>query len=268
MPQQNVAEIYDKTVPGPSDHTLILNTRCQLVYPFSPATWTDLRVGFFLSVCKPDPDDNVITALDETLAVQSGAEDRFWIGLKTNNDLLPLAPNTGFIGFTNALIPPSFALWVSDLVSSDEGIGTTNTNCWRPRVRVAGGAVDDAVSARIADSGANLPTLVFNNVNSHFPQFTDPTHGYATLLMLRLQRPTPTSGVIDVSIKQGTHSGDVLFSNTPTLDILEQNLANYPTVVQTKRANGMVHIPDALYLYWPFHNSRLRVHCLGFMKFH
>jgi hypothetical protein len=118
------------------------------------------------------------------------------------------------------------------------------------------------------DSGDVMGGGTFSGVNPHFVQDVTGAGGYATLLMLRIQRTNSLHGPsLTVSIKQGTHSSDVLFTSTPTLDLLETNMANYPTTVQSHQVNRVVHVPDALYCYWPFHNSRLRVHALGFMKF-
>lgn len=255
-----VAEIYDK---GPGEHTLILGRRCALTYPFEVSTWTDLRVGFFLSATDDTADDTT-TGLAETIVVPTlpvpPPENYWWCGIKTNNDLQPTANDTGFIGFSN---------WQGDnrgtndsiLVSSDAGIAA-GTAFWRPKNEFR-----DSYSALIYDSAR---AIFFSNVQPHFPQ--DPATvaaGYATLLMLRVQRASSGSRQLTVTIKQGTNSGDVLFSNDPSLDRLETNMANYPSVVQSRATLGdMANIPNALYLYWPFANSRLRCHALGFMKFH
>ena len=265
----NVAEIFLK---GTSDNTLILETRCQLVYPFDAPGWMDLRVGFFLSVCSTSADDppSPITGLSESIPVPPGrggllAQDLFWAGIKSNNDSLPYASQVGFIGFSNSG-GNNPGLFPSDLVSSDGGIGTTNNNFWRPRTLLRNNI--DGPNALIID-GVSRPAALFNNVQQHFAQVWDGTsaHPYATLLMLRIVRPTSSSRNLTVTIKQGTNSGDVLFTNTPTSDLLETNLSAYPTVVQSANIPDMHNIPDSIYLYWPFHQSRLRCHALGFMKF-
>jgi hypothetical protein len=256
-----VAEIYDK---GPGEHTLILSRRCALTYPFEVPTWTDLRVGFFLSVTDDTADDTT-TGLAETIDVPQlvipPPENYWWCGIKTNNDLQPTTGNnTGFIGFSNWQ-NANRALPDSILVSSDAGIGA-GPAFWRPKNEFR-----DSYSALIHDTGR---AIFFSNVQPHFPQDTATVAaGYATLLMLRIQRPTPASRALTVTIKQGTTSGDVLFSNDPSLDRLETNMASYPSVVQSHSTLGdMINIPNALYLYWPFSNSRIRCHALGFMKFH
>ena len=265
----NVAEIFLK---GTSDNTLVLDTRCQMSYPLSAPNWMDLRVGFFLSVCSTAVDDppSPITGLAESIAPDPllglPPQDLFWAGIKTNNDSLPYSNNVGFIGYSNSS-GNNPGLFSSDLVSSDGGIGTTNNNFWRPRTLLRNNV--DGPNAMIIDGSANPFSPRFTNVQQHFAQVWDGTSAfpYATLLMLRIRRPNPTSTNLTVTIKQGTNSGDVLFTNTPSANLLENNLSGYPTVVQTVTIVSMRYIPDSIFLYWPFHQSRLRCHALGFMKF-
>jgi hypothetical protein len=120
------------------------------------------------------------------------------------------------------------------------------------------------VSAVIQDGTTGVAN--FNDCFIHLPEDPANAGGYATLVMLRITRPNGTSHALTVRIKQGTHSSDILFTSDPSADRLEVNLYNYPSVVQTKTINNMANIPDALYLYWPFLNSRLRCHALGFAK--
>jgi hypothetical protein len=217
-------------------------------------------VAFLLSLTQTTADDT-ITGLAETITAGTDPGPDFsWIGIKTNNDSLPTAGNVGFIGYSAY---PGIFHFDSELVSSDSGIGTVTANFWRPRGLQFGGA-DNFTSAVIMDSGDLMGGGRFSGVNPHFVQDVTGAGGYATLLMLRILR---SGSSLTVSIKQGTNSSDVLFTSAPTLDVLETNMANYPTTVQTHTATRMVHIPDSLYLYWPFHQSRLRVHALGFMKF-
>lgn len=262
-----VAEIYSKA----GEHTLILNTRCQLIYPFEAPNWTDLRVGFLLSLTQTTLDDDTTTLAENIPLVgdEVPPEDRYWIGLKTNNDLLPLNNGVNFIGFTN-FSTGNHNQGTSSVVSSDAGIGTTNAYFWRPK-----NDFDNPACAYILEGVFDWPR--FTDIQQHFAQVPASAGGYATLLMMRITRASGEGGngngkgpggsptPLTVSIKTGGFSADVLFTNTPTLDLLETNLAAYPAVVQTVTA--ALPAPDALYLYWPFHSSRLRCHALGFMKF-
>ena len=216
-------------------------------------------MGFFLSATQLNPNDDTTSGLGETItSTRFSAAEKCWIGIKTNNYLLPTNAGTGFIGYTNADLRPG-ARGDSGLVASDTGTGTTPPlYFWRPKDSLS------FVSGAIVDGTTSAGT--FNDCYLHLPEDPANAGGYATLVMLRITRPNENSHALTVSIKQGTHSSDVLFTSDPSAGTLEVNLANYPPVVQTKIVNNMVNIPDALYLYWPFLNSRLRCHALGFSK--
>jgi hypothetical protein len=253
-----VATIINK---GGTDKVLILGIRTFVVYPFTAPGWTDLRVGFFSSVTDDTVDDpaSPITGLAETIA-QPGltVSDRLWIGLKTNDDLFPKNAGVTFIGFTNCTMLPGGEInGDSFLASSDAGTGTSNTNFWRP------GNSTLPVTEGIWDGGTPKAGI---GIPMHFAQDTTGAGGYAVLHMLRLQRPgSGASSPITVTIKTGTNM-DVLFTNTPTLNLLQTNLQNFPTTVSQMGPAVLSKVPDALFCYWPFFNSRLRLHAVGFLS--
>ena len=57
------AECYQKTV---DDRAIILNPRAYYAHPFLAPDWTDLRVGFFLSLTDKTNDD-LTTGFAETI---------------------------------------------------------------------------------------------------------------------------------------------------------------------------------------------------------
>jgi hypothetical protein len=262
MPATFPAEIFNK---GGTDKTLILSPRTQMIYPFLATGWRDLRIGFLLSVTDETADDT-ITALGETIPVDPagmGPQDRYWIGIKDRSTNMPKNPGSWFVGFTNASGEDNTFERQGDsaLTSSDLGIGTTNANFWRPNNAFApgrGGGIWQSFHPR-----ANS----LDGCQQHFAQNTAGAGGYATLLALRIRRPDKISKVITVTIpRMGLRSADVLFTNTPTLDLLQTNLRTFPTTVQQLGPVELSALPDALYCYWPFSNSRLRIHALGILR--
>jgi hypothetical protein len=246
---------------GGTDKVVILSIRGYVVYPFSAPGWKDLRVGFLSSVTDDTVDDpaSPITGLAETIA-QPGltTSDRLWIGLKTNDDLFPKNAGVTFIGFTNCTIFLNETGGDSFLVSSDSGTGTSNTNFWRP------GNSAYPVTGAIWDGGTPKPATILKPM--HFAQNTVNAGGYAALHVLRLTRPdSGASSPITVTTKTGTNT-DVLFTDTPTLDLLQTNLQNFPTTVSQMGPVTLSKVPDALFCYWPFFNSRLRLHAVGFLS--
>jgi hypothetical protein len=263
MPALFPAKIFTKTVGGNDDKTLILTTRSQMVLPFQAPNWTDLRVGFFLSVCSLAGDDT-ITTLGEIITNPGspdglGPQDRYWIGLKDRGAALPKNPESVFVGFSNAspadhTIEPSGN---SRLTSSDLGITATNVNFWRPN-----NSENQSRSGGIWQ-GFHNRFISGDGVQQHFVQTTAGAGGYATLLALRITRPDKDSKRLTARVPHiAQHSADVLFTDTPTLALLKATLQAFPATVQ--QWNGtLLSVPDALYLYWPFNNSRLRCHALG-----
>jgi len=266
------ATVIDKVVAGNHDHTVIHNLRNWLVQPFDAPDWLDLRVGFLLSLAGATVDDPLPPAsggpdLTETIAIPPliNPDGRYWIGVKDSSTVMPLNGGTVFIGFTNsdaeARIPE--ANGDSTLVSSDGGIGTGST-FWRPGCSQA----PLYRTFNIFDGVVNRVVRPDDGLQQHFVQDSVAAGGYATLLMFRLQRPDASNNAktITVTVPTGTHSTDVLYTNTPTELLLRANMEAFPTTVQTFGPVTLSAVPTAFYLYWPFHNSRIRNHCMGILK--
>ena len=247
------AECYQKTV---NDRAIILNVRGYHYQPFlvEPA-WTDLRLGFFLSLTDPVNDD-LTTGLAETMTNPGSFQspDRYWLGCSSSIYGWP------FFGFTNS--GPKFpdASGDTTLVSSDAGVGT-GTAFWRPG-NSAGG---NAWSAAIVDLDRSL-VLGPDNLQQHFPQDA-PTvaAGYAVLLALQLLRPNGTSKNISMRIKSTAKSADMLYSNAPTKELIQATMENWPVSAQL----GPVTVsqePNSFFFSWPYRKSRLRIHSLGLLR--
>ena len=248
------AECYQKTV---DDRAVILNPRAYYIHPFLAPGWTDLRLGFFLSLTDKTNDD-LTTGFAETIPNivngPLGSFDRYWLGV------LDGVTGKTFAGFTNvgAQIPDRQG--DSTLVASDAGIGT-GTAFWRP-----GNSTNSLYSAAIFDQTRKLTAPNQNNIQQHFPQdATTVAAGYAVLLGLQLLRDNSTSNNITMRIKSSTNSADMLFSNTPTKELIHSSLDPWPASVQLGPVS-VTNVPSAFYFYWPWHNSRLRVHSIGFLR--
>lgn len=102
----------------------------------------------------------------------------------------------------------------------------------------------------------------------HLPQDTTGAGGYTTLVALRFQRDDPRGrrNIITMTVKQGTNNGDVLYSNDPSEENLLSNLEDFPDTVQQLGPVQLSQTPDTIWAYWPFTESRLRIHCYGILK--
>ena len=250
------AECYQKTV---DDRTIILNARSYYIQPFAAGGWTDLRLGFFLSLTEAVNDD-LTTGLAETIAGSPflGPQDRYWIGAVLGPGH-PGTDNGVFLGFTNAFGAMPNNRGDSALLTSDAAVGTTNANFWRPA------NVDHpGVGAGIFD-GRLSRALLNANVEQHFPQVSAGAGGYAVLLAIQLLRDHADSKTITARIKSSAHSADWIYSDTPTKELIHATMETWPPSAQMGPVS-LSRVPIAFYFYWPFRKSRLRVHSLGLLR--
>ena len=249
------AECYQKTV---DDRAIILNPRAYYAHPFLAPDWTDLRVGFFLSLTDKTNDDLTTGSFAETIPNivngPLGSFDRYWLGV------LDTVEGQTFAGFTNVGPQIPDRTGDSTLVASDAGTGT-GTAFWCP-----GNSTNNKISAAIFDHGRKLTLPIVDNLQQHFPQDAGTVAaGYAVLLGLQLLRDNTTSKSITMRIKSTTHSADMLFSNTPTKELIHSSLDPWPASVQLGPVT-VANVPSSFYFYWPWHNSRLRVHSIGLLR--
>jgi hypothetical protein len=255
-----MAKIYQKTVPA-NEKVLINAVREAYKQPFVASNWMDLRVGFLVSICSSGGDDT-ITGLAEVITgpapIQLPDTDRTSIGL-TDTETGNL-----FIGYTNRN-PLQGRGGSSNLISSDEAIGTTNANFWRVTTNPSGLPVLNP-SIAIFES-EQIRAASPQGSEFHLVQSTAGAGGYATLIALRLQRDRGNSKTIRVSVKKtNVHNGDISYTNTPDQATLLAALESFPAVVNTLGPISLARVPDAIWCYWPFHNSRLRIHCYGILR--
>lgn len=245
------AKVYQKT---PQDKVVILNVRGFERQPFIAPNWVDLRVGFFLSLTSAANDDDYTTDLTETI-VNPGSMDptgRYSVGVLLG------ATGLTFIGFTNLI--QGNLVGDSVLVKSDAGVGTTNQNFWRPA-----NSANNTLSAMIMDAGI-VRDQSPDGLQQHFPRDPVGAGGYAVLLGLQLLRDNAQSRTVRVNIKSSGQSADMLYSNTPTLDVLRQALAAAWPPSKQMGPVTLSGVPDTFYFYWPFRQSRLRIHSYGVVK--
>src|ERR1051325_767550 len=252
-----------------TDHIVIPNIRTAIRQKFAAGTWTDLRIGFFLSITAAANDDDP-TGLAETISSVRSPYDCYWLGLKSEGDPFPYAGASSFVGFTNAigLHPPDWRdLGDSKLISSDVGVGTTNAYFWRSIGGVATPAWPGGFCGFLALNYTNNQSALSNGWEQHFSQ--DPTNsgGYSIAFGLRLTRPSPTSHLFTAEVNSNdSHSCDLAFSDTPTREVLFSLLEGWPTSVRTSPQFFLDVIPTSFFFYWPFHSSRLRISSRGFVR--
>ena len=249
---------------GGTDITVVMDVRQGIIQPIVAPGWLDLRVGFFMSITLAGSDDTITGGLPETITSVADPSIDYFIGVKTSDSNMPTTPGTTFIGYH---CHPAPGLGDTKLVSSDLAKGTTNSDYWRPYRQI--GTVDFGSFFSMLDS--SVPRSFIGNSYIHFVQNYAGGHaaGYADLLMFRLTRPDATThaNLITAQSHLSSFSFDTLYSSTPTEAVLQTNLGAFPTSnIQTIGPTQLNNVPNALYWYWPFLNSQLRIHSSGFFQ--
>ena len=264
---------FTKTVAGNDDGIVVMAIRQLVKQPFEAPDWLDLRVGWLLSITRADNNDNISNTPAPNIVETIGASDtgilpwtdRYGIGLTD------MATGDTFLGYTNVGTGPhggTDTAGSSKVVSSDVGTGTTNSNYYRPR----NGVNNTGFTAAVND-GAFIHNVGLGT-SQHFAQALPAAGGYATLLMLRFQRPDHGTNAkrITMTIPKIDHppagsSADVAFTDNPNEGYLRAQLqSTFPSPVTQLGPFTLTQVPNAFYVYWPFRNSKLRIHAMGVAK--
>jgi len=256
-----MAAIWNRSASA--DNILILGVRESATQPFRAPNWLDLRVGMYLSLTNATTNETT-TGLGETITPVGGATnpaDYIWIGVKDHGTVLPAAGTAQFIGFSQYGPNP---LGNSVLSSSDLGVGVSNAYYWRPN-----NSINNTLVFQLLDN-AVLRAYSQDGVQPHFYQAADPGNPagyYCGMLGFRLTRPAVNSRMITVKIPHiALHSSDMDWTATPTQQQLLSKLDPWPGTVQTLGPINFSFVPDSLFAYWPFHNSRLRISAMGVLR--
>jgi hypothetical protein len=247
---------------GSSDKTVLIGVRESLTQGFSAPNWLDLRVGWFMSLTDEVSDDlgTTVAGLAEAPASTPTyvLANHYYIGLKDRSALMPYDIGSVFAGFTSLAGTYSARLSTSDIASG----GSTNLYYWRPNnPGFPNRTFLVSESKNVRATADNVPPFYF-----HFPQDTVNAGGYAVLLGMQLLRSNASSKVVTINVKSVAQSADILYSNTPTTQLIHDSLESFPTSVQAIGPFTMNALPTAFFFYWPFRQSRLRIHCQGFLR--
>jgi hypothetical protein len=228
-----------------------------VVYPFTCPNWIDLRVGVYFSVTTTsNGDDSTNSTILETIASSGHVPgDNYFIGLKANNSSL-----VGAGGTSNPAM--GFGSYFSTQGAGNMVCGhQQGTNYWSAQGTSATSILWFDTTA-IAGASASLNGLQMPAVAPAT------TGGYCVAGILRFSRPGGTG----VQIYDASSSCNFKWTFTPTVAEIRSWLRSPPTT-QPWRASGVAintgasQVPDAFCAYWPFYNSRLRIHNVVIEKF-
>lgn len=236
-----MATIFQKIT---GDNCLILDPREALIYPFNfGSEWTEIRMSMYASLCAASG-DNTPPPLN-TLA-DTSASNKFYFGFKTNNNIFPQSPNTLFIG---SMIPQA----EGTLVSTQAG------NLFRVVGSVSNGMSfvynynNDFTNEGPMGNTFLTPTGIA--LNSGYFGF------YATKLCITSNGIySGTNGVISISTNP-TPSIAALRSDTSDGNVYGALKTGFYTTNGTS-TGAIAPKPDAIFIYFPMYDSRLRIHNL------
>ncbi len=230
-----MALIFEKNA---ADKALILGIRETLIYPFTSPAWTDIRLGLFLSATRPDTPD-VTTGLAETLT-QTAPLDRVYVGFKDNSNTSPLIAGGSFMGY---MTPPG---------TTTQLVAQTPTYYRSP------------VRAAMTLNSSDHPGLYLDVANGINPLDNTFPGAYASQALIRVVKDVgPQLWRVYVAAEAESHN-----TATPTVGELRAQLRNQVTWNQISvTISPAVIEPAAIYVHWPFFNSRLRIHAIVLEKY-
>jgi hypothetical protein len=238
-----------------ADKVLIIDSRQHLIYPFIAPSWLDLRLGAFISLTKLTDNDDP-TGLAETLATTGIAADRVGMGFKRSTELG--VRGTPFFGISNTGVTEGAT---SSIVEAGDV-----AQRWRFK-----GIATKAIFSNdgVGTFQDNAGTIFGPEMNAENPPSVNA--GRANLIMLRMVRATSTTKTVSnfyyvKTTRTNDYADANVFTDLPTIGLIRQNLKS-ATWTGVLSPVTFTQIPDAIYFYWPFTNSRLRIHSVCLEKF-
>jgi len=237
-----------------TEKVLVLNTREALLYQSVVPNWKDIRVGAFVSITKTAADDDP-TGLAETLATTGVEADRLWLGMKDSTNNLPRS--APFFGVGNSPVTETAGSSVVETIDADlrwrAKYATSSVGCF-----LNDGTNKFAETTLQPFRTIQAPASLSNN--------------YCTLVLLKMVRSIVGNTVDHFYVAKVTdaavdYADSGIESLTPTIDAIR---SGFRTAVFTEILSGphtFSSVPDTFFAYWPFSNSRLRIHSLAIEKF-
>jgi hypothetical protein len=245
----NSTTIYKKTA---IDNTLILTERGYFVRQTNVGTaWTDLRMGMYIGIV-PGSGSNDGNSADETVTTIGLATNMVMFGLKDSGSIFPKNQNSLFIGVMTS--------------------GSTSVKTTPAGGRMAGG------DGKLYGVGFNGTGSVTTNSGSGITRTIDAAYSpgltllYCSLLGLRLliNNRGQSNQSIDMWFVDGTPNHEPGAAGYSTTDLRGDLANNAPNMTTTSLARiewndgvNALPVPDSLFIYIPFSNSRVRISAMG-----
>lgn len=237
-----------------TDQQLVVQPRCSFTRAFNVGTWTTLLMGFYIQATTASNINADVTTL-ENLTVNS-PKDAFYVGLRNSaSTAFPLTTGCQFIG----AIPQNYQ--TAGAESAQISYGAPNNSIGTASSHILAVGLNDASVV----GGGTYPTYQISAANQVAPAATTASN-YNGLFMMKFV--VVNAGLASQSVSVSSLLTTV---NAPyTTDALRASLlgAGYGASVSIAWNSGGVAlpIPDAMYMYWPFYNSRMRYSAVELVK--
>ncbi len=255
-----MAIIYSKTTATTPEQCLILGVREALVYPFDLGTWTEIRVGLFVSPTHATGDGNVIS-VDESVGNPAGTtpKSNFYIGLKDSGSALPNTFGANYIGWGNGYGSAQPGTIGNGLLANHVA-----GNVYYPR-HLSNNTTATTVATNFEGIFTTAPHA--NIVN---------TTSYASRNIFRVVMGSTPGGKSTI-IWQMMNNLTNHVAGPYTAEVMRQYMlsstfegGNYPTGYWTTSLSPTgdnLTPPNALFIYVPFFNNRIRIHGIVIEKY-
>ncbi len=280
-----MAYIYQKQLMGTAsgyDQCLILNTKESILYPLPDElkNWKELRIGFNMTLTSGEH-PNARAFHDKIIKTNTSYTDSFYFGLKTNNSLLPFQDGCAFIGLGHKT---GLAYVSVERYNYDSNQHTMfNTAPEVDNIPFLMGSGEEYKNYIYVGSAPESDNSILNGYGFFAPLNYMPSSGLAIsgapfapfcLKLIKqgntIQMQQARSVSTEYGAAQYTTDNSITglrnfmnqFGLNPTYTYYQQNnkFTYFPFTNDMTSGGYPVPIPDALFIYWPYGNTKLRVH--------
>jgi hypothetical protein len=259
-----MANIFDKQLVSGVDRTLVLDQREGLVYPLPFTDWNSIRIGALFSFTTASNDNGDIAAdlgspnAQYDLAVQSPL-DKIYLGMKHNNGNFPGTNNEPFVGICSPYNHAFFATFRSPGYGFSLG-ANSNGGELEPGTILSNNTF--SMSSLNADN-AFIPY----NLGAHDGWPTSASYAKFICFEFAVNNKGQSSQTLSIT----THTPTFSITDTSNQNLKDLMLTNTNSRIDRGTTvwsvSGIPYaLPNAIFMYVPFTQIRMRIHNVGVIK--
>lgn len=252
---------YDKpTTPSGIDRTLILDPRQAMVYPFPYEDWTILNMGMLISATSAIEDNAYLNwSANFKYSVNTQTpRDRIYIGLKGNNPDFPGENGENFMG----ILATSGANDIRRVSNGFSNASMAFENNTSPEV----------IDVGVVHNNGGFSSSSINYMKIPCAECMSGSGNYSSFHALHFTINNKGESGQSVTIKYCTTMEDNAGGIPKKTDNELKNMmaAGPYTTIGTfpwNNSGGPYDIPDAIFMYIPWSQVRLRIHNVGVIQY-